>query len=119
MSYVDGFVLCVPTKNLAKYKKMAQAAGKVWKKHGAISYVEAVADDVAGNGFCITFPEMAKPKKGETVLFSFITYKSRRHRDSVNKKVMADMKNEDCSKMEKVFDFKRMAYSGFKPIVEF
>lgn len=120
MSYVDGFVLCIPNKNLKEYKKMAKSASKIWKKYGALQYVEAMGDDVAGNGFCLSFPELVKSKKDETVIFSFIVYKSRKHRDAVNKKVMADPQiKEECKEISKIFDFKRMAYSGFKTIIKF
>jgi uncharacterized protein YbaA (DUF1428 family) len=120
MTYVDGFVLCVPTKKLKDYKKVAQGAAKIWMKHGALQYKETVADDVGDTGFCTTFPQLAKPKKDETVVFSFIVYKSRAHRDAVNKKVMADPKlKEGCEKVATIFDCKRMAYGGFKTIVEF
>jgi len=120
MTYIDGFVLCVPNNKLKDYKKIARKAGKIWMKYGALQYKEAVADDVEDKGFCATFPQIAKPKKDETVIFSFIIYKSRKHRDLVNKKVMADSKlKEDCEKSSKIFDCKRMAYGGFKTIVEF
>src|SRR3989304_3636518 len=118
MSYVDGFVLPVPKKNLQAYCRMAQEAGKVWRKHGALEYFECVGDDLNPNtsGMKITtFPRMIKPKPGETVLFSFIVFKSRAHRDSVNKKVMDlfmnDPKYKDKYKdMPMPFDMKRMVY---------
>ena len=118
MKYVDGFVLAVPTKNLVAYRKMSSAAGKVWRKHGALQYVEAVGDDLNVK-FGISFTKLAKVKRGETVVFSWIVYKSRAHRDQVNKKVMADLSMKKM--MEKgpmPFDLKRMAYGGFKFLVE-
>ena len=89
MTYVDGFVVPVPKKKLAAYRKMAAKASKVWMKHGALSYVEAVADDVKP-GKSTSFPQSVKLKDGETVIFAWITYKSRKHRDQVNAKVMKD-----------------------------
>jgi uncharacterized protein YbaA (DUF1428 family) len=118
MKYVDGFVLAVPTKNIAAYRKMASAAGKVWRKHGALEYVEATGDDLKAS-FCLSFKDLVKPKRGETILFSWIVYKSRAHRDQVNKKVMADPHMKKM--MEKgpmPFDLKRMAFGGFKFLVE-
>jgi uncharacterized protein YbaA (DUF1428 family) len=87
MAYVDGFVLPVPKKNLAAYRKMENKAGKVWMKHGALSYNATVADDVKP-GKVTSFPQSVKLKDGETVIFAWITYKSRKHRDQVNAKVM-------------------------------
>ena len=118
MKYVDGFVLAVPTKNLDAYRKMARAGGKVWRKHGALQYVEAVGDDLEVK-FGVSFNKIVKPKKGETIVFSWIVYKSRAHRDQVNKKVMTDPSIQQM--MEKgpmPFDVKRMAYGGFKFLVE-
>ena len=116
MSYVDGFVLPVPMKNLAAYRKMASKAGKVWMKYGALSYFEAVADDVKP-GKSTSFPQSVKLKEGETVIFAWITYKSRKHRDQVNAKVMKDpiMTNYDPKTMP--FDGKRMFWGGFKKLV--
>lgn len=122
--YVDGFVLSVPKKNLATYKKMAVAAGKVWRKHGAIDYKECVGDDISPNNMSgvehLSFVELARPKKGETVLFSYIVYESRKHRDEVNAKVMKEMEEwakKHPKEMKMPFDMKRMAYGGFKTIV--
>src|SRR4030065_2645075 len=89
MHYVDGFVLPVPTRNLAAYRKMAKKAGKVWREHGALEYKECAADDVKP-GKLTSFPQSVKLKRGETVVFAWIVYKSRKHRDSVLKKVMRD-----------------------------
>lgn len=119
MSYVDGFVLCVAKDKLEDYRKMAERASKVWREHGAINYKECVGDDMGGNEFCTNFLQLAKPKENELVLFSFITFKSREHRDEVNKKVMADERiKNDCQNCADIFDLKRMAYGGFKVIVE-
>ena len=118
-SYVDGFILPVPKKNIAQYKKMAQLAGKVWRDHGAIDYVECMADDVKA-GKITSFPQSVKLKKGEVVFFSWATYKSRAHRDRVMKKVMADPRLADFMDPKKMpFDGKRMFWGGFKPMVNF
>lgn len=116
MAYVDGFVLPVPKKNLAAYRKMATKAGKTWMKHGALSYVEAVADDVKP-GKVTSFPQSVKLKDGETVIFAWATYKSRKHRDQVMAKVMKDpaMSNYDLKTLP--FDGKRMFWGGFKELV--
>ncbi len=118
--YVDGFVLTVPKKNLSAYRKMAQVAGKVWRKHGALDYKECIGDDLRPNGVTFTFPKMAKAKPGELVVFSYIVFKSRAHRDQVNAKVMKglfmnDPKNKN---MPMPFDMKRMAYGGFTVLVD-
>lgn len=117
MSYVDGFVLVVPKKKLAAYKAMARKAGKVWREHGALDYRECVGDDVKVK-FGLPFPKLAKAKPSETVVFSFIIYKSRAHRDRVNAKVMADKRISEHMPKDMPFDLKRMAYGGFKTIVE-
>jgi uncharacterized protein YbaA (DUF1428 family) len=116
MTYVDGFVVPVPKAKLAQYRSLARKAGKVWMKHGALSYMESVADDVKP-GKVTSFPQSVKLKEGEVVVFSWITYKSRQHRDRVNKKVFADpfMKNYDSKTIP--FDGKRMFWGGFKSIV--
>lgn len=122
MTYVDGFVLVIKKGQMEAYKKMASAAGKVWKKHGALKYIEAVGEDMnpnMGGMKAPTFPKMIKPKKGEKVVFSFITYKSRKHRDQVNAKVMKDpfMANSNYKDMPMPFDMKKMAYGGFDSFV--
>ena len=118
MRYVDGFVLAVPEKNLKVYRSIAQKAGKIWKEHGALEYVEAIGDDLDVK-FGLSFMKLAKPKPGETVLFSFIVYKSRAHRDKVNAKVMSDPRmNKIMEKGPMPFDLKRMAYGGFKILVD-
>lgn len=117
--YVDGFVIPIPKKNTAKYKKMASEGSKVWKKFGALDYKECVLDDVRPNkGEILTFRKMTKTKPGETVWFSFVVYKSRAHRDAVNKKVMAYFaKKYGKGDPEMPFDMKRFAYAGFKVVV--
>ena len=118
MIYVDGFVLPVPKKNLQAYKRIAQKAGKVWREHGALDYRECVADDVKV-GKWTSFPRSVKLEPGETVVFSYIVYKSRAHRDAVNKKVMADPRLADMMDPKAMpFDGKRMIYGGFTTMVE-
>jgi uncharacterized protein YbaA (DUF1428 family) len=118
MSYVDGFIVAVPKKNLAAYRSMARKAGKVWREHGALDYREWVAEDVKV-GKRTSFPRSVKLKPGETVVFSWITYKSRAQRDRVNAKVMADKRLAGMMDTRSLpFDAKRMIYGGFKMIVE-
>jgi uncharacterized protein YbaA (DUF1428 family) len=118
MSYVDGFVVPVPENNLAAYKRMARKAGKVWREHGALEYIECVADDVQP-GKVTSFPQAVKLKPGEVVVFSWIVYKSRRDRDRINKLVMADPRLADMMNPKDLpFDGKRMFWGGFKKIVE-
>src|SRR4249919_3916618 len=108
MSYVDGFVVPVPLKNLAAYRRLARKAGKVWRDHGALDYNECVADDVKP-GKHTSFPQSVKLKAGETVVFSWIVYKSRAQRDRVNAKAMADPRLADMMDPKKMpFDGKRM-----------
>ena len=123
MKYVDGFVLPVPKKKRAAYQKMAKEGAKLWKKHGALEYFECWGDDLSptmGPMKPVWFPTLAKAKTGETVVFAFIVYKSRKHRDQVNAKVMSDPSMNDPKNKNKPmpFDVKRMAYGGFKAIVE-
>ena len=116
--YVDGFVLPVPKKNLTPYRRMARKAGKVWMEHGALQYVECVADDVKP-GKVTSFPQSVKLKDDEIVIFAWIVYKSRKHRDSINAKVMADPRLADMMDPKKsIFDFTRMFFGGFKSTVE-
>src|SRR4030095_3187242 len=118
MAYVDGFILPVPVKNLRAYRRMAQLAGKVWREHGALDYREFVADDVKV-GKWTSFPRSVKLKRGETVVFSWIVYKSRDHRDRVNAKVMKDKRLAKMMDLKAMpFDGKRMIYGGFKILVE-
>jgi uncharacterized protein YbaA (DUF1428 family) len=116
MKYVDGFVLAVPKRNLQTYRRMAQIAGKVWRKHGALDYKECVGDDL-NTKWGTPFPRMMKVKPGETVVFSYIVFKSRAHRDRVNAKVMKEMEKM-CESKDMPFDMKRMVYGGFKVLVE-
>ena len=117
MSYVDGFVVPVPTKNLAAYRKMARKAGKIWREHGALDYKECVADDVKP-GKVTSFPQSVNLKKGETVVFSWIVYKSRKQRDRINTRVMADPRLKDMMDPKKLpFDGMRMFWGGFKVFV--
>jgi uncharacterized protein YbaA (DUF1428 family) len=118
MAYVDGFIVAVPRKNIAAYRKMSTLCGKVWRAHGALDYREWVADDVKV-GKLTSFPRAVKLKPSETVVFSWITYKSRVQRDKVNAKVMADpqLKNMMNPK-ETPFDAKRMIYGGFESLVK-
>jgi uncharacterized protein YbaA (DUF1428 family) len=116
--YVDGFVLPIPKKNLQAYRRMAQKAGRVWRDHGALEYLECVGDDLDVK-MGTSFPRRIKLKRGETVVFSWITFKSRTHRDSVNAKVMKDprlAKMMDPKAMP--FNVKRMVYGGFKVLVD-
>jgi uncharacterized protein YbaA (DUF1428 family) len=118
MPYVDGFVIPVPTKKLAAYKKIAVLAGKIWKEHGALEYRECVGDDLTV-GMGATYPKTLKLKKGETVMFSWIVFRSRAHRDRVNAKVMKDERLlAMCNEKNQPFDCKRMLYGGFKTIVD-
>jgi uncharacterized protein YbaA (DUF1428 family) len=117
MRYVDGFVLPVPKKNLAAYRRLARKAGKVWREHGALEFIECVADDVKPGKYT-SFPQSVKLKTGETVVFAWIVYKSRAHRDRVSAKVMKDprlAKMMDPKAMP--FDGKRMFWGGFKVLV--
>lgn len=115
--YVDGFVMTVPKKNKAAYTKIAKKAGKVWMEHGALAYYETVGEDMKVP-FGIPFPTLAKAKPTDLVVFSWIVYKSRKHRDAVNKKVMADERmNKQMDDMP--FDCEKMTYGGFETIVKF
>lgn len=119
VGYVDGFILPIPRKNVALYKKWAKISGKVWMEHGAIDYYECIADDVKA-GKVTSFPQSVKLKKGEVVFFSWATYKSRAHRDRVLKKVMADPRLAPMMEAEMMpFDGMRMIWGGFKPVVKF
>jgi len=118
MPYVDGFVVAVPKDRLDDYKKLARKMGDVWREYGALSYVEAVADDVP-YGELTSFPRAVMRKEDETVVFSWITYNSRQHRDQVNEKVMADPRvKEHMSPQAMPFDGKRMIFGGFQTVVE-
>ena len=117
MSYVDGFVLPVPKKNIEAYRRMARLAGKVWRDHGALDYREWVADDVK-LGKSTSFPQSVKLKKGEIVVFAYIVYKSRAQRDRINAKVMKDPRFDQWMNPKAMpFDGKRMIWGGFKALV--
>ncbi len=115
--YVDGFVIALPKKKVGAYRKMARLGAKVWKEHGALEYYECVGEDLEPQ-YGMPFPKLARLKKGETVVFSWIVYRSKKHRDRVNAKVMKDprMNNPDLQK-DMPFDMKRMAFGGFKTLV--
>ncbi|WP_411885274.1 DUF1428 domain-containing protein [Polaromonas sp. YR568] len=116
--YVDGFVLPVPVEKIDAYRKLASKAGKIWMEYGALEYTECIADDVQP-GKLTSFPQSVKLKKDEVVVFSWITFKSRKQRDSINKKVMADPRLEGMMDPKNhPFDGKRMFWGGFKTIVE-
>ncbi|HEY8336165.1 MAG TPA: DUF1428 domain-containing protein [Tardiphaga sp.] len=118
MAYVDGFIVPVPKKKLAAYRSLARKAGKVWREHGALQYHEAVADDVSV-GKLTSFPRSVKLKPSETVVFSYIVYKSRKDRDRVNAKVMKDPRlTEMMDPKAMPFDGKRLIFGGFKSLVE-
>ena len=117
MAYVDGFVLPVPKRKLAAYRRMAQKAGRIWREHGALDFKECVADDVKP-GKWTSFPQSVKLKRDETVMFSWIAYKSRKHRDRVNAKVMKDKRLGSMMDLKAMpFDARRMIYGGFKVLV--
>jgi len=118
MAYVDGYVLPVPKKNLGAYRRMAQKAGRIWRKYGALEYYECVGDDLNPKWATIKFPKTVRAKPGETVVFSFVMFKSRAHRDKVNARVMQDPLMSSGANQEMPFDMKRMAYGGFKVLVE-
>lgn len=128
MTYVDGFVIPVKKSDLAQYRKMARRGAEIWTDHGALDYKECVADDLVavvpdetGKGsrkVPSLFPKIAGVKRGETVVFSYITYRSKAHRDAVNKKVFADPRMQQFDPADMPVDMKRMATAGFKSIVE-
>jgi uncharacterized protein YbaA (DUF1428 family) len=116
--YIDGYVLPVPKKNIAAYRRLAQKASKIWREHGALEYRECAGDDLAVK-FGVPFPKGIKSKAGETVVFAYIVYKSRAHRDAVNAKIMKDPRIMNlCSPKSLPFDCKRMLYGGFRTLVE-
>ncbi len=118
MAYVDGFVLPVPKRKLEAYRRIARLAGRIWREHGALAYVESVADDVKP-GKRTSFPQSVKLKAGETVVFSYIVYKSRAQRDRVNARVMKDPRLKAMMDPKAMpFDGKRMFWGGFKVLVE-
>ncbi|GGA15362.1 DUF1428 domain-containing protein [Dyella caseinilytica] len=117
MSYVDGFVVPVPLHNLPVYRRMARLCGKIWMEHGAIAYTECLADNVK-SGKYTSFPQSVKLKPDETVVFSWIVYESRRHRDRVNKAVMNDPRMKPMFDAKALpFDGKRLIFGGFKTML--
>ena len=115
--YVDGFVLPLPTRNLAKYRKMARMGCRLWMEHGALEYRECVGEDLRPS-YGVPFPKALRVRRGETVVFAWITFKSRAHRDLVNKKLMADPRLAAmCDPTRMPFDMKRMLYGGFEVLV--
>jgi uncharacterized protein YbaA (DUF1428 family) len=118
MKYVDAFVVPVPKKNVPAYRRMARKAGKVWREHGALEFRECLGDDLK-SPMGLPFPRLARLKPGETVFFSWIVYKSRAHRDRVNGKVMKDPRITGmCDPKDMPFDARRMAYGGFRAVVD-
>jgi uncharacterized protein YbaA (DUF1428 family) len=120
---VDGYIIPMKKENISKYKRMAVMGKKSWLKHGALDYYECVGDDLrVKKGMGLGFKKMTKMKNNETVIFSFVVFKSRKHRDEVNKAVMSEMKKtmtkKDMEKMSEIMDMKRFAYGGFQTIVE-
>lgn len=113
--YVDGFVIPILRKNVPAYRRLASAAGKVWREHGALEYRECVGEDLAASGL---FPRQLKLKRGETVIFAWVVYTSRAHRDRVNKKVMSDPRITSVDMSKVPFDSRRMLYGGFTTIVK-
>ena len=116
MAYADGFVIPVPKKNIDAYRRMARKAGKIWREHGALDYYECVGDDLVTPPQFTSFTKLASAKKNETVVFAWIVYKSRAHRDKVNAKVMSDPRMKPPKNMP--FDLKRMAFGGFQVLVK-
>lgn len=118
MKYVDGYVLPVPKKNLPVYRRMAQKAGRIWREHGALEYRECVGDDLNAE-MGTPFPSITKLKPGETVIFAWVVFKSRAHRDRVNAKVMKDPRLANMMDEKSMpFDVERMVYGGFKVLVD-
>jgi uncharacterized protein YbaA (DUF1428 family) len=118
MKYVDGFVLAVAKRKMKAYIRMAQQAGKIWREYGALDYKECAIDDSAAT-FGVPFPQMMNAKRGETIVFSYIVYKSRTHRDRVNAKVMKDPRIAAlCDEKSMPFDMNRMVYGGFEVLVD-
>jgi uncharacterized protein YbaA (DUF1428 family) len=115
--YVDGYVLPVPKKNLSAYRRLSQKAGKIFREHGALEYRECAGDDLDIKGI-VPFPRRIRLKAGETIVFAWIVFKSRAHRDSVNAKVMQDPRLAKMKPQSMPFDHKRMVYGGFKVLVD-
>ena len=117
MSYVDGYVLVLPAKKLAAYKKMATMGAKVWMKHGALEYRECIGDDLAPK-WGVPFGKVMKLKRGETVIFAWVIFKSRAHRDRVNAAVIKELASSPMDPADMPADMERMAYGGFKTLVK-
>jgi len=118
--YIDGFVIPIKKRDVAAYRKMAIWGAKTWKKYGALEYFECIGDDLAVRpGMGIGFRKLAKLKPDETAIFSFIVYKSKKHRDQVNKKVMSDPSMNNIDPKSMPIDMRRFAFGGFKTLVEF
>lgn len=117
--YADGFVLIVPKKNLDAYRKMSRKAGRIWREYGALEYRECVGDDLKAK-FGLPFGKLTKAKPSEAVVFSWIVYRSRKERDKINAKVMADerLAGAGCDPDNMPFDIKRMSYGGFEVFVD-
>ncbi len=116
--YIDGFVVPVPQDKIETYRQISTKASKIWKEYGALEYRECVLNDPEAKQ-CVSFPKLADTQPGETVVFAYITYNSKAHRDEVNAKVMADPRlNDMCGSEGMPFDCARMAYGGFETIVE-
>jgi uncharacterized protein YbaA (DUF1428 family) len=121
--YVDGFLIPLPKKNIAAYRRMATTASRIWRKHGALEYRECVGDDLKPKGV-VSMLKSSKANSGDTVVFAWVVYKSRAHRDQVNKKIMKDPRMlammADMKKNPKKvpFDMRRMAYGGFKILMD-
>lgn len=118
MSYVDGYVIPIPKKNIDAYRRVAQKAGRIWREHGALQYFECAGEDLKVK-WGVPFPKTLKSKPTENVIFSFIVFKSRAHRDKVNARVMKDQRLTDmANECATLFDCKRMVYGGFKVLVD-
>ena len=118
MPYVDAFVIPIPRKNLSAYRRMAERAGVVWREHGAVEFRECVGDDLTPNKIAWPFPRLARLKRGETVLFSWIVFKSKAHRNRVNGRVMKDARIVKMMSEPMPFEGDRMTYGGFKMLVD-
>lgn len=118
MAYVDGFVLPVPKDKIAEYRKIAQKAGKIWREHGALEYRECVGEDLDAHEGTVPFGKAVRAKEGETVVIAWIVYKSKRDRDRINKKVMADPRLAKIDPKTMPFDVRRMVYGGFDLLVD-
>lgn len=117
MRYVDGFVLPMPKRSIPFYRSLARKAGKIWREHGALEFRECIGDDLDIKGV-VPFARSVRLKRGETVVFSWIVFRSRAHRDRVNKKVMKDPRMTRLASKPMPFDMKRMMYGGFKVLVD-